>query len=139
MNEELWLLHLEEKLKSQKDMEEYITQGINNTRWRGTKAGYVDLLRRGLKVTEIEVEGNNQAENWIQYEQDLGDALHSYGYRKNKRDSLSISFGSFILYSGKVIRILIIPKEMNGFSLRDRIHYLNDDMYEYLKSNSLVY
>ena len=55
MDEELWLRYLEEKLKKQKEMEEYLTQGINNTRWKGTKAGYVDLLRKGLKVTEIEL------------------------------------------------------------------------------------
>lgn len=139
MNDYIMLLHLEAKLKKQKAMEEYLTQGIKNTRWGGTKAGYVDLLRKGLKVTEIEITGTESADIWLKYEQDLGDALHNHGYRKNKRDGLEIGFMDVIMYSNKIIRLLIIPKEMNGFSLRDRLHYLDEDMYNYLKDKNLVH
>lgn len=139
MNDYIMLLHLEDKLKKQRVMEEYLTQGIENTRWGGTKAGYVDLLRKGLKVTEIEITGTEPADMWFKYEQDLGEALHNHRYRKNKRDNLEIRFMDVIMYSNKIIRLLIIPKEMNGFSLRDRLHYLDEDMYNYLKGKNLVH
>lgn len=128
-----------------------INKGILNTEWKESKSEFVDIIRRGLGVTTLILQKEDNTD-WVLpiVEQRIRKGLFKNGYTPIQIESIMDRVGGDLEElvregrlvnkdSGLELRLLILPKGLNGFDEDDRVKILVDNTYQYLKTNNIVY
>lgn len=132
-----------------------IYEGITNTNWTGSRSEFTDILRRGLKVTTLTVHGRPMERVYVNrmvraVNSAIMKELYKTGYAIEQVEVMVKGLGDEVnkLVSerrwecndwGIELKLLIVPKGLNGFDEGDRLHLLTSNTYSYLKSNNIVY
>ena len=104
-----------------------------------------------MGVTTLSVEKRDN-KDWVtsEVEKQIRKNLFKDGYSPIQIDELISRLGDDIKElvsegrwvskdSGVVLRLLVIPKGLNGFDEGDRVQILVDNTYHYLKNRNIVY
>lgn len=132
-----------------------IYEGITNTNWTGSRSEFTDIIRRGLKVTTLNIKKRGRGRSYMSwmvraFHSEIRKELYKNGYTVEQVADMDKGLGNEVeelvdrnRWSCEdwviELKVLIVPKGLNGFDEGERLHLLTGNTYHYLKSKNLVY